>query len=108
MMRLFLITIFVTMVTGMFAIKNRVAGLEKELAAINAQIESDQGVLQVLKAEWSFLNTPDRIRKLSERHAQMKPIAANQIKGFAAIPFKDATPESGLIRVSYASAAKRE
>lgn len=108
MTRFVLIVMFAAMATGMFVIKNRVAGLERELDSINAQIEADQGVLQVLKAEWSFLNTPDRIRKLSERHARMKPIAAGQIKGFAAIPFKDGIRETGLIRVSYASASKRE
>ena len=108
MARFVLILMFATIATGMFGIKNRVVGLEKELNSINAQIESDQGVLQVLKAEWSFLNSPDRIRNLSERHAKMKPIVANQIKGFAALPFKNDVRESGLIRVSYASASKRE
>lgn len=108
MARFFLITLFVTMVTGMFVIKNRVAGLENELESVNAQIRSDQKAIHVLKAEWAHLNAPDHIRKLSERHAAMKPITAGQIKGFAAIPFKDGIRETGLIRVSYASASKRE
>lgn len=47
MARFVLILMFATMATGMFVIKNRVVGLEKELNSINAQIESDQGVLQV-------------------------------------------------------------
>ena len=103
MARFVLIMMFAAMATGMFVIKNRVIGLEKELAAVNAQIESDQKAIHVLKAEWTYLNDPQRIRNLSERHAKMKPITGEQIISFAAIPFRNKQPETGLIRVSLAS-----
>ncbi len=104
------------MATGMFAIKNHVINLEGELSRINTQIKSDQRALHVLNAEWTYLNDPSRIRDLSVRHAGMKPIRAERIISFSAIPFRDApaavpsaTRENGFIRVSYSpSATKRE
>ncbi|HBO59391.1 MAG TPA: hypothetical protein DD624_05730 [Alphaproteobacteria bacterium] len=104
MSRFVLIMMFAAMATGMFVIKNRVIGLENELSAVNTQIRADQKAIHVLKAEWTYLNDPQRIRALSERHAAMKPITGERIISFAAIPFKNKQAETGLIRVSYASA----
>ena len=105
MARFTLIVIFAAMATGMFVIKNKVIALENDLDRINARIKDDQKALHVLKAEWSYLNDPARIRALSERHARMKPLRGAQIISFSAIPFKSV--KSGLneniIRVSFAA-----
>ncbi len=111
MARFSLIILFAFMATGMFIIKNRVIDLENELAGINAKITEDQKALHVLKAEWTYLNDPARIRDLSTRHAGMKPIDGGRIISFAAVPFKEGSaPASrgGFIRVSYAPANPRE
>ena len=82
--------------------------MENELDAINARITQDQKALHVLKAEWTYLNDPARIRSLSTRHADMKPLRGEQIISFSSIPFK--TPETQadnhIIRVSFATAAR--
>lgn len=103
------IILIVAMATGMFIIKNEVIALEKELAEVNAQIVTDQKELHVLKAEWTHLNDPNRIRQLGERYAHLKPVRAEQIISFSSIPFKSASSsgvsESGIIRVSYSTSA---
>lgn len=108
MARFTLIVIFAVMVTGMFVIKNRVITLENDLDRINARIKDDQKALHVLKAEWSYLNDPARIRVLSERHARMKPLRGEQIISFSAIPFKSAKSDlsENIIRVSFAAPAQ--
>lgn len=104
MARFALIALFAAMATGMFVIKNKVIALENELERINAQIRDDQNALHVLKAEWTYLNDPKRIRDLSERHVHMKPLRGEQIISFSAIPFKtDRGGKENIIRVSYAS-----
>ncbi|MGN0905313.1 MAG: hypothetical protein ACI4PW_09175 [Alphaproteobacteria bacterium] len=109
MARFSLILLFAFMATGMFIIKNRVIDLESDLERINAQIREDQKALHVLKAEWTYLNDPARIRTLSSRHANMKPLRGEQIISFSAIPFKNQDKaEAGLIRVSYAPLLNRE
>lgn len=105
MARFALIALFAVMATGMFVIKNKVVSLENELERINAKIREDQNALHVLKAEWTYLNDPARIRNLSENHVHMKPLRGEQIISFSAIPFKtDHTGKENIIRVSYAAA----
>ena len=108
MAKLVLIALFAAMVTGMFIINNKVIAAENDLERINAQIRNDQNALHVLKAEWTHLNDPARIRNLSENHIHMKPLRGEQIISFSAIPFKaDNNGNGKIIRVSYASAARR-
>ena len=104
MARFALIFMFALMATGMFVIKNKVIALENDLERINAKIREDQNALHVLKAEWTYLNDPARIRNLSEKHVHMKPLRGEQIISFSAIPLKtDRTGKENIIRVSYAS-----
>lgn len=48
----------------MFVMKNQVQNLENELASINRNIEEDVKTIHILKAEWSHLNNPSRLRAL--------------------------------------------
>lgn len=107
MARFVLIVLFSAIATGMFLIKNEVTSLENELENINAKIREDQNALHVLKAEWTYLNDPARIRHLSERHVHMKPVRGEQIISFSSIPFKNGAAAKGnILRVSYVSAGK--
>ena len=106
MARFALIALFAVMATGMFVIKNKVISLENELERINTQIRDDQNALHVLKAEWTYLNDPARIRNLSENHVHMKPLRGEQIISFSSIPFKtNRIGDENIIRVSYAVSA---
>lgn len=60
-------------VVGLFVVKHRVQTLEENLTALNAEIISDQDAIQVLQAEWSYLNQPARLEALSRRLLGMQP-----------------------------------
>ena len=79
---------------AMFIMKNHVQNLEKELAVVNRDIESNIQRIHVLKAEWSYLNRPSRIRELAQRYTPMKSIEATQIVNYSALPFKYENPEN--------------
>ena len=55
----------------LFLIKGEVQDREDRLNALNRQILADQEAIQVLNAEWSYLNRPERlehlIREFSDR-----------------------------------------
>ncbi len=67
--------------------KNKVQELEKELNTINNNIQEDIKAIHVLKAEWSHLNNPTRLRKLASKHISLNPIQAEQIINYSALPF---------------------
>ena len=73
---------------GLLVMKNQVQGLEKQLVVINRSIQDDIKTIHVLKAEWSHLNNPARLRKLAAKHISLNPIQAEQIINLSALPFE--------------------
>ena len=79
----------------LYEVKHRVQDLEEQLAEVHGDILRDQEAIQVLKAEWSYLNRPGRIAQLADRYLELKPIQASQIASFREMPQRPETaPES--------------
>jgi len=64
---------------GLFFVKHEVKDLEGRLGELNHDIARNQEEMHVLKAEWSYLNDPARLRTLSERHLGMRPMGPGQV-----------------------------
>ena len=73
---------------GSFILKNQVHDLETELSRINQNIQKDVKTIHVLKAEWSHLNNPSRLRKLASEHISLNKVRAEQIINYSALPFQ--------------------
>ncbi len=73
---------------------NMVQELESELKSINRGIEKDIKSIHVLKAEWSHLNNPARLRKLVAKHIPLNQVQAEQIINYSALPFSYEEGES--------------
>ncbi|HJO71807.1 MAG: hypothetical protein QF450_11855 [Rhodospirillales bacterium] len=71
---------------ALFALKYQVQDLEDELVELNRTIFADEEAIHVLKAEWSHLNDPRRLRSLARRHLGMKPVTPNQLATIADLP----------------------
>lgn len=89
-----LITITCLLGFGILAMKNQVQTLEKQLAGINRDIQDDIKTIHVLKAEWSHLNNPSRLRKLAAKHIFLNPVQPEQIINYSALPFEYETDGS--------------
>jgi len=76
-------TLFTTVLaasTGLalFVVKYQVQDLEDTLTQINREIASNRQAVHVLKAEWSHLNEPNRLRFLVARHLDLGPLENGQ------------------------------
>ena len=71
---------------GLFFIKHEVKEQEARLAELNQEIQRNQEVIHVLKAEWSYLNDPARLRALSEKFLSMKVMGPTQIVTLNSLP----------------------
>ena len=83
-----LITITALVGVVMFSLKNQVQAMESELNRINSSIQEDVKSIHVLKAEWSHLNSPQRLRHLASKHILLNPVRAEQIINYSELPFE--------------------
>ncbi|MEO5373255.1 MAG: hypothetical protein H7840_03130 [Alphaproteobacteria bacterium] len=81
---------------SLFLLKHEVQSLEDELNAVNRDIRAGHETIHVLKAEWSFLNDPARLRRLAETHLQMTSLRPEQITTVAVLPAALAAAAQGL------------
>lgn len=75
-----------TVGVGLFFVKHDVKEQEARLAELNREIQTNQEAIHVLKAEWSYLNDPARLRALSEKFLSMKVMGPSQIATLDMLP----------------------
>ncbi len=63
----------------LFAIKHKVQVLNKQLNEINTKIISEKENIHILKAEYTYLTNPKRIKKLVDSNLALQTIKPDQI-----------------------------
>ena len=63
----------------LFTVKYQVQDMEDRLVGLNRSITDDRQAIHVLKAEWSYLNEPSRLRILAERYLGLTAIDSRQV-----------------------------
>lgn len=63
----------------LFSIKYQVQDMEDQLVGLNRSITDDRQAIHVLKAEWSYLNQPTRLKILAERYLGLTAIDSRQV-----------------------------
>jgi hypothetical protein len=74
------LSILILIGIGVSRIKYEVVFLRKNLQEINKELDKCLDDIKVYTAEWSYLNTPQRLKALSTKYLKnMKPLENNQI-----------------------------
>jgi len=76
---LFWLVIIFLAASGLYRVKYQVRDIRKETSRLEASIKNEYNSLHVLRAEWAYLNRPDRLQRLSERYLELKPFSAIQM-----------------------------
>jgi hypothetical protein len=83
--------------SSLFLLKYKVQDLEDQLHASQAQIARDRSAIKVLQAEWTYLNDPERLRRLSAEHLGFGPARKDNIIDVNALPFRgDTAPQAAM------------
>lgn len=70
---------------GLYHLEHEVKTMERALAKVDESARRDSEAIQVLQAEWSYLNRPERLQELSARHLSLTPSMLKQIATPAAL-----------------------
>tara|TARA_R110002124_G_scaffold74257_1_gene199281 strand:+ start:1839 stop:2216 length:378 start_codon:yes stop_codon:yes gene_type:complete len=70
----------------LYDIKYRAEAAETRAQKIEREITAEQESIRVLRAEWSYLNQPERLQELARRYTKLEPLQAGQIGTFADVP----------------------
>ncbi len=73
---------------GLYALSYEVQRLEGILADTNTALLKERELVQVLDAEWSYLNQPERLRLLAARHLDLVAVDPHQIAALQELPMR--------------------
>lgn len=73
--------IFILLITAfcLFQIKFYVQNLRHDITELNLQIKKEQDAIYMLRAEWTYLNQPDRLKNLVNKYLSLAPVKISQI-----------------------------
>lgn len=81
------LAVCVGVIGGVYYLKNEVHGLERSRDRVLAEIRAEREAIQILRAEWAYLNRTDRLRTLADTLLpDLRPIGRGQIRRFDAPP----------------------
>lgn len=79
----------VVVMAGAFSIvvNTEVQEREGRLDRINSAVADHHEAINVLRAEWSYLNQPGRLEALARRHLNLQPPLPGQVMRISELPF---------------------
>ncbi len=76
---------------ALYHVKYETQAEQREMRRLTAELAIEQDAIQVLRAEWSLLNQPERLEDLVKRHTNLQPLAPAQIVTLADLPARPST-----------------
>ncbi len=86
---------------GLYNMKYEVRRLENRVSELHQKLGADREALQVLRAEWAYLNRPDRLQGLAVRHLDLSRVVVSQIGTLEDLPVR---PAAVVEKTKYTSA----
>jgi len=97
---------------ALYHTSDRVNALDQQLRSLNAQIESEQESMHVLKAEWVYLANPARVETEVKGHLNLQPTDTRRVAALQNIgdllPLHDGVEPAPQIQTAQTAPAPRK
>lgn len=90
--------------SGLYAVKFFVQNMQGDVATLKADLREERESLHLLNAEWAYLNRPERLENLAEKHLALAPLDSRQIQDVGVLPA--AYADTGQDHLLHAAAAR--
>jgi hypothetical protein len=71
---------------GVYLVKYSVQDVQTNVVSLRKDLATEKESLHLLNAEWAYLNRPDRLRQLADRHLDLIPLDSRQIENVNVLP----------------------
>lgn len=82
------IVLMVGAAVGLYRFKDQASERAGKIDTLRTQISEQRDAINVLRAEWNYLNQPKRIQELSERYLDIGRLEISQITSIDALPMR--------------------
>jgi len=77
---------FAALAMGLYLVKYSVQNIQREVEATRTELAQEKESLHLLKAEWAYLNRPDRLNRLANKHLSLVPLDSKRINDVNVLP----------------------
>lgn len=96
---------------GVYIVKYAVQDVQRDVVTYRTQLAAEKESLHLLNAEWAYLNRPERLRQLADRHLDLVPLESGQINRTSVLQAAATNDESvgnhnGIQQASYKGGAR--
>ncbi len=89
---------FAVLAIGVYLVKYSVQDVQRNVAELKRDLAVEKESLHLLNAEWAYLNRPERLRYLADKHLDLVPLDGKKIDGVSVLPaavsMRDAAPNA--------------
>lgn len=71
-----------------YSIKYQTIYYAEQVAKLKSQVQKERDAIAVVRAEWQYLNRPDRLQAMAERHLDLQPLGIAQLARLADLPVR--------------------
>ncbi|ESR27338.1 cell division protein FtsL [Lutibaculum baratangense] len=93
----------------LYRFKEEAAGISAQIDTLRTQIAREHETINVLRAEWNYLNQPSRVQSLAQRYLEMEQLAVEQVGHVSELPMRplDIDPYEGGRLGGFAGGSER-
>ena len=78
--------LFAALASGLYLVKYKVQDVKDVNTALQQNIQNEALALELLEAEWVYLNRPKRLSALAQKHLPLEPMTSMRVISVTDVP----------------------
>jgi cell division protein FtsL len=80
------ITALIASAVYAYTVKYETLYYVEQVAKLKAQVQRERDIIAVLRAEWQYLDRPDRLQEAADQHLDLQPMKIQQLARLSDLP----------------------
>lgn len=80
------ITALIASAVYAYSVKYETLYYVEQVAKLKAQVQRERDIIAVLRAEWQYLDRPDRLQEAADQHLDLQPMKIQQLARLSDLP----------------------